>query len=55
MNFNYKTILFPFIACFILDIIGLFVHREYNLLSYIAFYITILLAYKYTKKLRGEE
>lgn len=37
MNQIKKTFILTFVSCFLLDTIGLFIHKDYGLISYILF------------------
>lgn len=55
MNPIIKRTIFIFMACGLLDLIGLIVHKDYGLISYIAFSGALLLIYNYTRRLKGKE
>lgn len=48
-------IILPLLSRLLLDMIGMAIDKNYNFISYLAFSITMLLAYRYTKNLKGEE
>lgn len=51
-----KRMILVFFSCFLLDTIGIFTHRDYNLLSYILFgYIVLILENKRSKFMKNRK